>query len=319
MCEKSKINVLITFTTTILITYLIIFPETSIESIINGTNLFIKSVFPTLFPFLIFTNILTNYGGISILGRIFGKFLMKPLKISENCVFPIIISFICGYPLGIKYTNDLYNKKLISDNEFQRLTNIASNASPLFLIGTVGTVMLNSKSMGYLLIIGNYLSSILISYFIPYKNDPIPNTKMEGVSYKNNFGYVIKLSLENALKTCAIVGGFIILFSLIKEILINNMFSHILFKNIPILKSILISIFEITNGIDMLSKINIPIYVKLSIISGFCSFSGICIILQCYSIVYNNKLFKLGKYIKYKLIQAIFSFLITFLLSLIVI
>ena len=57
ICGKSKINALITFTITISITYLIIFPKSSIDAVLNGTNLFINSVFPTLFPFLILTNI----------------------------------------------------------------------------------------------------------------------------------------------------------------------------------------------------------------------------------------------------------------------
>lgn len=314
-CEKSKINVLITFTTTILITYLIIYPKSSIDSVISGTDLFVKSVFPTLFPFLIFTNILTSYGGISLFGKLFGNFLAIPLRISKNSIFPIIISFICGYPLGIKYSNDLHNKNLISDNEFQRLVNIASNASPLFLIGTVGISMLNNKTFGYILIAANYLSCILISYFIPNKKSLTQIKKSENIKFKNNFSEILKLSLENATKTCVLVGGFIILFSLIKEILTNNIFSQILFEKIPLIKPILIGIFEITNGINILSQMNISPHIKLSIISALCSFSGICIILQCYSLVYKNKDFKLNKYILYKIIQAIISFLITLVLS----
>ena len=318
-CDKSKINVLVTFTTTILITYLIINPKSSIDSVIAGTELFAKSVFPTLFPFLIFTNILTSYGGITIFGKLFGIFLTAPLKISRNSIFPIIISFVCGYPLGIKYSNDLHKKNLISDNEFQRLVNIASNASPMFLIGTISMSMLNNKTFGYILIAVNYLSSILISFLIPSKKSPVPSMKLENLKHKNNFSDILKSSLENAIKTCVLVGGFVILFSLIKEVLINNIFSQVLFKKIPLIKPITIGLFEITNGIDILSRMEISIHIKLSIISALCSFSGICIILQCYSIVHKNKTFKLSKYILYKILQSIISFLITLLISAIII
>ena len=313
ICEKSKINVLVTFLITIIITYLVIFPKSSIESVSSGTNLFIKSVFPTLFPFLILTNILINYGGINIFGKLFGKLLIKPLKISKNSIFPLMVSFICGYPLGTKYLNDLHNKNLISNNEFQRMINIASNASPLFLIGTVGVSMLNNKTLGYILLIANYLSCILISFLTPYKKDILTNELPKSTNTKNNFGEILKASLENAIKTCSIVGGFIILFSLIKEILINNIYSQILFNNFPILKSLVIGFFEITNGINLLSQTNISIPLKLSIISALCAFSGICIILQCYSFVYKNQSFKLNKYIFYKLIQSIISFIITYI------
>lgn len=313
ICEKSKINIIITFLTTITITYLIIFPKSSIESILSGTNLFVKYVFPTLFPFLILTNILINYGGINIFGKLFGNLLAKPLKISKNSIFPLIVSFICGYPLGAKYLNDLNDKNLIKKNEFQRMINIASNASPLFLIGTVGVSMLENKIYGYILLIANYLSCIIISFLIPYKKDDYLNETHKKQNQKNNFGEVLKSSLENALKTCAMIGGFIILFSLIKEILINNIYSQILFKNFPIIRSLTIGIFEITNGINLLIQTDISIFLKLSIISSLCSFSGFCIILQCYSFVYKNPLFKLNKYIFYKIIQAIISFFITYI------
>ena len=53
----------------------------------------------------------------------------------------------------------------------------------------------------------------------------------EALKYRKDNIYMD--SLENAIKTCSIVGGFIILFSLIKEILINNNYSQILFNNFP--------------------------------------------------------------------------------------
>lgn len=315
ICGKSKINALITFTITISITYLIIFPKSSIDSVLNGTNLFINSVFPTLFPFLILTNILINYGGIDIFAKLLGPIIAKPLRISKNSIFPLLISFICGYPLGIKYVNDMYNQKIIGKNEFIRMTNIASNASPLFIIGTIGVSMLQNKTFGYILLFANYVSCIIMSFIIPIKKDTlIPDIKLDKHKSKNNFGDILKFSLENALKTCAIVGGFIILFSLVKEILINNFYTQILLKELPVLKSIIIGIFEITNGINLLIDTNISIQLKLSIISLLCSFSGSCIILQCYSFVYKNTEFKINKYIFYKLIQAIIAFVITFII-----
>lgn len=312
VCEKSKINVFVTFIITIITIYLIIFPKSAIDSILDGTNLFIKSVFPTLFPFLILTNILIRYNGVTIFGKLFGKFLTKPLRISNNSIFPLIVSFICGYPLGTKYLNDLYNDGLIKENEFKRMINIASNASPLFIIGTIGVTMLGNKVLGYILLAANYLSCIIISLFIPYKKDINTPQSPKYTATRNNFGDALNISLQNAIKTCSMVGGFIILFSLIKEILINNIYTQVLLKDIPIIKSLIISFFEITNGISLLIPYSIPMPLKLGLISAFCSFGGICILLQCYTFVYKNKAFKINRYIFFKFLQAIISFIITF-------
>lgn len=315
--EKSKINIAITFLITISIFYLMIFPKSSMDSISSGANLFVNSIFPTLFPFLILTNILMNYNGINILGKLFGNIISKPLRISKNSIFPLIISFICGYPLGTKYLNDVHKKNLITDSEFQRMINIASNTSPLFLIGSVGASMLGNKIYGYILLIANYFSCILMCFIIPNK-DKFKNSLNDDTTLtKKNFGDVLKSSLENAIKTCAIVGGFIIFFSLIKEILTNNIYTKILFNKFPILKSIFIGVFEITNGINLIISSNISISIMLSIISFLCSFSGACIILQCYSFVHDNKAFNLKKYIFFKMIQGIISFLITLISCLI--
>lgn len=313
--EKSKINAITTFIITILITYLIIFPKSSIDSVINGTDLFMKSVFPTLFPFLILTNILINYGGIDIFGKLLSPIISKPLGISKNSIFPLLISFICGYPLGIKYLNDMYNQQMIKKDEFIRMTNIASNASPLFIIGTVGVSILENKILGYILLFSNYISCLLMSFILPTKNKTLVTiVPIEKNTSKNNFGNILKSSLENSLKTCAMVGGFIILFSLLKEIILNNFFTQVLTRDLPILKSIIIGILEITNGIKLLSDTNISMQLKLSLISFFCSFSGLCIILQCYSFVYKNNKFKINRYIFLKFVQGVISFILTFLI-----
>ncbi len=311
--EKSKINIAITFSITISIFYLMMFPKSSMDSISSGVNLFVNAIFPTLFPFLILTNMLMNYNGINIFGKLFGNIISKPLGISKNSIFPLIVSFICGYPLGTKYLNDVHKKNLITDFEFQRMMNIASNTSPLFLIGSVGSSMLGNKNYGYILLIANYFSCVLMCFIIPNKNKFKISLSENKVSNKKNFGDVLKSSLENAIKTCAIVGSFIIFFSLVKEIFTNNIYTKILFDKIPILKSIFIGLFEITNGVNLIISSNISISITLSIISFLCSFSGACIILQCYSFVHDNKAFNLKKYIFYKLVQGIISFLITFI------
>ena len=314
MCEKSKINVFVTFILTIIVCYLIIFPKSSIDSILLGANLFIKSVFPTLFPFLILTNILINYGGIRIFGNLFGFAFKKLFNISQNSIFPLLVSFICGYPLGTKYVEEVYEENLIDKNEFNRIVHIASNASPLFIIGTVGFSILNNKNLGYFLLIANYVSCIIVSFFLPYNKSFRSINEKHYFKKNKNFGDILKSSIENSIKTCSIVGGYIILFSLIREILLNNIYTEILFNDLPVTKSLLIGFFEITNGINLISETSISLNLKLSLISALCSFSGMCIILQCYSFVYKNNNFNLKKYILFKFFQAIIAFIITFIL-----
>ncbi|NOV85681.1 nucleoside recognition membrane protein YjiH [Clostridium saccharobutylicum] len=70
---------------------------------------------------------------------------------------------------------------------------------------------------------------------------------------------------------------------------------------------------EITNGCNILSSIKISLCLKMSIISFLCSFSGLAIIAQVSSFVSHTKI-NFSKYIFLKVIQGIFSFVITYAL-----
>ena len=96
------------------------------------------------------------YDGIELYSKLIGPIICTPLRLSKQCSLPLIISFLCGYPLGAKYSTDLYEKGFICEEEYIRLLNIASNVSPLFLLGSVATAMFNNSYVGYIMLIGSY-------------------------------------------------------------------------------------------------------------------------------------------------------------------
>ena len=59
---------------------------------------------------------------------------------------------LSGYPLGAKLTCDLYNENKISKSEAQRILCFSNNSGPIFIIGTIGTQMLNNSALGYKLL-----------------------------------------------------------------------------------------------------------------------------------------------------------------------
>ena len=68
-----------------------------------------------------------------------------------------------------------------------------------------------------------------------------------------------------------------------------------------------------TNGCSIISTLSLPLSLKLSIISFLCSFSGLAVIAQVSSFVSETKI-NYSKYIFFKIIQGIFSFIITYIL-----
>lgn len=306
-------SIFITIVCSLLILQIVVAPKLCIDSALVGVNLFATKVFPSLFPFLVITGIMIDCDGVNIYSKILGKLLCKPLKLPIECTFVIVISMFCGYPLGAKYSCDLYEKEIIDYATCQRLLNIASNASPLFIIGSVGTSMLKNSHVGYFLLLCNYISCFIMAFIIPTKNILINKKANIRLSYSNkNIGNIINDSIKNAIKTCLSIGGFVILFSVITNIIKSNILFDIAIKytkNIfnldkNLIEAILLGVIEMTNGCYIASSLSINLYVKIIIISFFLGFSGFSIVSQVYSFTYKFNL-PIKKYIFMKIIQGL--------------
>lgn len=263
-----------------------------------------------------------SYDGIHIYSSLLGNILCKPLRLPIQCTFALVISLFCGYPLGAKYACDLFEDGLIDFKTCERLINIATNASPLFVIGAVGTSMLKSNSIGYLLLISNYISCFLMGIIIPGKASYDTYKKnMKNINSKNNIGNIVKESIESSIKTSMNIGGFVILFSVIISIIKSNILFDIAINNISTLLNIqknlvegmFLGIIEMTNGCFLISEASASIYIKAILISFILGFSGFSVVSQVFSFTYKHNL-SMKKYIARKAIQGLICSLTTVLL-----
>lgn len=309
----NKLNLFITIMCSLIIVTLILNPQSCISSSLQGAQLFVYKVFPTMFPFVILTNIIIDYDGVYIYAKTFGIMLCKILRLPKKSSIVLIISILCGYPLGAKYCCDLYEKKEIDFNTAERLLNVATNCSPLFIVGTIGSSMLNSKLYGYLLLISGYVSCFVMSILLPSKNIS------EKVVYNNhhdmkiiNLGQSLKGSVENSIYSCSLVAGFIVVFS----VLLGQIKNTLLFTTINqnnVFGSILLGMIEMTNGCSIVNILKVDTLIKLMLFSFFTSFGGLCVMSQVYAFTYKYK-FSMLKYLGRKLLQGIISAVSTFML-----
>lgn len=317
-----KKNIIICIFISIFIILFILNINQCISAAIDGCKLWYNSILPTTFPFIVICNLLIYYDGISLYSKFLGPLLCKPLGLSKNCSFPIVASILCGYPLGAKYCVDLYTMNYIEKDEYERLLNIASNVGPLFLIGSVAGVLLKNISLGYILLIGNYLSILFIGFITKKKRT---NIKLSSPTYSKyetvNFGTSIKNAVQNGINTTLSIGGFIVIFSVVISLVKSNSYFYIIFEQLEFfltlptgtLYSLFLGSIEMTNGCSIISTLSLPLSLKLSIISFLCSFSGLAVIAQFSSFVSETNI-NYSKYIFLKIIQGIFSFATTYVL-----
>lgn len=310
----------------IFILLIILQPQICIDSSIAGARLFFLKVFPSLFPFLVISNLMLYYDGVNFYSKILGNILCRPLKLSKESSFALIISFLCGYPLGAKYTCDLYEKNVIDSDTCQRLINIATNASPLFIVGSVGTAMLNNTRIAYILLAANYISCIIMGLILPYKktNSTLTN-KYFNSGNQRNIGLAIKNIIDNSISTCLSVFGYVVIFSVITHFIMRShlFYSMVLFisqsLNVSpdLIAGFILGLVEITNGCYFISLSSANIILKSVLIGFLISFSGISIVMQVYSFTYKCRI-PMKKYVLRKIYQGLICSCVIFIILFII-
>ena len=304
---------------------LLLFSSSNLTASKNGLILWANSVVPSLFPFFVATELLSKTNIPFFLGKVFNP-LMKPLfNISGEGSFGLIMGIISGYPTGAKIAVNFRNDNILSKEECERLLSFTNNSGPLFIIGTIGISMFGSTQIGILLLVTHIISALTVGIiFRKWKYSNIKNnikSNKKDISNSISFsslGEILSEAISNSISIILMIGGFIVLFSVIISILkqsnflflITNLFEPILLKfNIPkeFVSSIFIGLLEITNGISLISIIKIKqISLNLIITAFILGTGGVSVFLQVFSIVSKSDL-SIKPYILGKLLHGIIA------------
>lgn len=298
----------------ILILFCILFPESMINSTKNSIKLWWSVILPSLFPFMILSNLITK----TALPKFFGK-LLDPLMrflfnlpgISSIAVF---LGMIGGYPVGAKVTSDLRKSNSISSNVANNLIRFTNNSGPLFITGAIGVGLYNNKKIGSLLLITHYISAILVGILL--RNNKKENSEKTNIDFEvitfSKLGSTLNESIKNAVSSVVAVGGFIVLFSIISTILFETgivaIMSKFIFPNLDksVSYSIISGLLEVTNGVNLLSVATLPLKQKLILTSILLGFGGFSIHSQTLSVISKTDI-KISSYLIGKTLQGIIA------------
>lgn len=312
---------------------LVIFSRDNMKAAQTGLALFANSVLPSLLPFFIATELLGHTNIIHYLGKWLNG-VMKPIfNVPGEGVFAFLMGIISGYPTGAKIVSNLKEKKVISSIEAERLIAFTNNSGPLFIVGTVGSGLFGNSSIGFLLLFTHILACITVGFlfrfwkcknFFKYRTYE-DNSTINTIVNIDNLGEVLGNSIKNAINTIVMIGGFVVLFSVINSMLDNIHFFDIL-SNVfsPVLCSFGLSsefcdgifsgIIELTNGVSKICSIpNKKISINIILCAFLLGLGGLSILLQVLSITSKNNI-SIKPYIIGKVLHACFSAFYTFLI-----
>lgn len=269
---------IVMFTLIIISLLLLINSSLIINTVIYSINLFKKSIFPSLLPFFIISELLINYGFIEFTSKLF-KPLMKIFKINPNCSFILVMSMISGFPSNSKYTKDLYLKGIINEYDASKILMFTHFSNPLFIMGAISITFLNNKKIGLFILIIHYLTNFIIGFLLRnlIKSD-INITNIDNNETKS-FSNVLSKAILNSFNTLFLILGTIIVF-----LIITNLLNEYIAFN-PLIKGIISGILEMTGGISNISTLNISLKLKSTLIGMILSFGGISVHMQVKSII----------------------------------
>lgn len=220
---------------------LVIFSKHNLVATKEGLLLWANNVVPSLLPFFIATELLSYTNVVTKLGKLLNP-IMRPLfHVPGIGSYALLMGTISGYPTGAKIVVNLKQDGLCTKEEAERMLAFTNNSGPLFILGTVGISLFGNSMIGFLLLFTHLLACLSVGILFRFWKyhpssyhsniDKSNSQKKEQVNF-SNLGDILGKSIFSSIKTVVMIGGFVVLFSVILSILksshVISMVTHFL-------------------------------------------------------------------------------------------
>ncbi|MCL2397282.1 MAG: sporulation integral membrane protein YlbJ [Defluviitaleaceae bacterium] len=276
---------------------IIIFPRESLAAARTGLELWAHSVLPGVLPFVIGANLLMALGAVGFFGAALAPGMRAVFRVPGTGGFALAIGLISGYPVGAKVVGEMRARGELTRVQAQRLAAFTNNAGPLFILGAVAAGMFGSAALGYFMLAVHYLGGLAVGLCMRFygrrEEGAVPVSPRSAQPWhrsNQSFGQIFGRAVLNAVETMLLIGGFIVLFSVISTLLeLSGVYAAISGLFAPLLRALGIpqalhaglftGIVEMTNGVSVLSQQGISRGV-VALASAIISFGGLSILFQ---------------------------------------
>ena len=289
-----KKYIIFTLTLSFIIIYLFYNSKETILITKENIDLFINTLLPTLFPYMILVLLFINYKCHLILSYLLQYISIPLFNISGKSFSIILIGLIGGYPLLALLGKEIINEE--NKDEINKIIPLFSFPSLSFLYN----IIFNNIKINFFII---FLVSSFIILFISKDNKKkkylsLKDISIElnsNISFLNTFSKVIIKVLNNL----GLIFSNLLLFSLF--ITLFN------FKNEKI-NYVFLGLFEFSRSSIYISN-NINNILDINILCLILLFGGLSVIFQIITI-YSESLLSFKKYFKYRLILIIITLIL---------
>ncbi len=301
-------------------TSMVLMPEPSFKAAERGLKVWWDIVLPALLPFFIAAELLMGSGVVHFMGVLLEP-LMRPLfNVPGTGSFVLAMGMASGYPLGAALSARLTQDGLATKTESERLMCFCNTSDPLFMAGAVAVGMFKRADISLFIMAAHYLSALTVGITMRFwksggpASAPIaPNDEgfivlrayraMRNAQRKEPkpFGELLGNAVTKSINTLLIILGFIVLSSVIFEVLkmagavgalSKGLMSFIPENIIPksLHEPVISGIFEISIGASLLAKAEAPLITRVAVTSGLIAWSGFSVHAQVAAVIQPAKM-----------------------------
>ncbi len=241
----------------LLVVFTLLFKHNNLvrDSVIDSSKIWFYNIVTSLLPIYIITDLLINYGIINLF--------------KNNKLFLTFISLLLGSPSNAKYIKEFYLDNYISLEEANNLLIFSYSPSPLFILNISPSI-----KYGLFILLYIYFTNFILFLFTKKKNNTFKTIGFK----KMSFSKCIESSINKSFKILILILGVIIIYNIIISLL-DIMFVDKMF----FIKTIL----ELTNGLNITTKLGSHFLIYSILIS---TFGGLSIHTQIKSILEDSNI-----------------------------
>lgn len=175
----------------------------------DGVESCLRTVIPSLFPFLVLTNLLLQTELPPFITSTLGSAFEALFNIRKTAMPVFLAGLFGGYPLGAEAAAECRRLGGCSSEEAERLVIISNNCSPGFLFGLVSVRLPGGGQHALVLLLLQWFVSVVLGIQLGNGHSPAKEalaiTNPAGLSFFGKFSASVRKGTRSVLLICAYV------------------------------------------------------------------------------------------------------------------